>query len=236
MTSSPALEVIMSDKDYRQIATDTFQGYADEDFEGKLLWEAIKIDFEHWTKENWEAIDDSTWMTIKQHCIPRGVWIDHPGNNDTRSEILMKLVSATKYDIELKDWDMDRIKDVENTYGKVSRGIDLRIQALLGNIPDEPQTQPALSKPSPYAYHPHQRQLPPKQVPLPQPFSQQYQHRQFQNQNGPHDHQPAATPISNPVATYVTTVCLSFYLSVKFRVGNAWLRPVSVLSVHSCQP
>ncbi len=53
----------------------------------------------------------------------------------------MKLVSATKYDIELKDWDMDRIKAVENTYGKVSRGIHLRIQALLGNTPDGPQIQ-----------------------------------------------------------------------------------------------
>lgn len=80
---------------------------------------------------------------------------------------------------------MDRIKAVENIYGKVSRGIHLRIQALLGNIPDEPQIQqfndiqfqtppqqpaveplyPALSKPSPYVYQPHQPQQPPKQPP-----------------------------------------------------------------------
>ena len=37
----------------------------------------------------------------------------------------MKLVLTTKYDTELKDWDMDCIKEVENTYGKVSRGIHL---------------------------------------------------------------------------------------------------------------
>ncbi len=45
MASSSPSEVIMSDKDYRKIATDTFQGYADNDLEGLLLWEAIKIDF-----------------------------------------------------------------------------------------------------------------------------------------------------------------------------------------------
>ena len=52
MTTSPASEVPMSDKDYRQIATNTFQGYADDNFEGELLWESIKIDFEDWTKEH----------------------------------------------------------------------------------------------------------------------------------------------------------------------------------------
>ena len=84
---------------------------------------------------------------------------------------------------------MDRIKEVENTYGKVSRGIHLRMQKLLGNIPDERQqfqetgfqTPPqqaaveplytALSNPSPYEYRSRQSQLPPKQDSLPQPFS-----------------------------------------------------------------
>ena len=56
MASSPASEVILSDKDYRQIATDMFQGYADEDFEGKLLWKAMKIDIKNWTKENWDRL------------------------------------------------------------------------------------------------------------------------------------------------------------------------------------
>ena len=92
----------------------------------------------------------------------------------------MKLVSTTKYDTELRDWDMDRIKEVENTYDKVLRGIYLQMQKLLGNIPDErqqfqetgfqtPLQQAAvepldltLSNPSPYAYRPRQSQLPPK--------------------------------------------------------------------------
>ena len=134
MASSPTSEVIMSDEDYRNQATDTFQKYARAGFEDSHLLEVIQIDFEHWTKENWEAIDGNTWMTIKQHCIPRGVWIDHYGNNGTRAEILMKLVS-TEYDDDLKDWDMNRIKQVEKTYGKVSRGIQYREQELLGDIP-----------------------------------------------------------------------------------------------------
>ena len=73
MTTSPASEAIMSDQDYRQIATDTFQRYADENLEGKPLWESIKIDFENWTKEHWDAINGKTWSAIKGFCIPCGV-------------------------------------------------------------------------------------------------------------------------------------------------------------------
>ena len=51
MTTSPASKVPISDKNYRQIAIDIFQGYADDNLEGKLLWESIKMDFEDWTKE-----------------------------------------------------------------------------------------------------------------------------------------------------------------------------------------
>ena len=97
MTTSPTSQVTLSDKDYRQITIDTFQEYADEDFEGTHLWRAIKIDFKLWTKEDWEAIDATTWMIIEQYCIPRGVWIDHYKNKSTQFEMLMKkLVSATK--------------------------------------------------------------------------------------------------------------------------------------------
>ena len=73
MTTSPASQVIMTDKDYRQIATNMFQGYADKDLEGKLLWESIKMDFKHWTKEQWDAINCKTWSVIKKYYIPRGV-------------------------------------------------------------------------------------------------------------------------------------------------------------------
>ena len=51
MTTSPFLKVPMSDKDYYQIAINTFQGYADNTFKGKRFWESIKINFEDWTKE-----------------------------------------------------------------------------------------------------------------------------------------------------------------------------------------
>ena len=60
MASSPAPDVILSAKDYRQIATNMFQGYTDERFEGKLLWRSMKIDFKYWTKENWDALDGKT--------------------------------------------------------------------------------------------------------------------------------------------------------------------------------
>ena len=47
MTISSTLDVIKNEKDYCQIATNTFQEYANEDFEGKLLEETIKINFKH---------------------------------------------------------------------------------------------------------------------------------------------------------------------------------------------
>ena len=51
MITSPALQIIMTDKNYCQIATDMFQRYANERFKGKFLWRALKIDFKDWTKE-----------------------------------------------------------------------------------------------------------------------------------------------------------------------------------------
>ena len=150
MASSPTSEVILLDEDYRRLATNAFQEYARVDIGDSLLLRAIQIDFEHWTKENWEAIDGSTWTTIKKCCIPRGVWIDHYGNNGSRSEILMKLVS-TEYDDDLKDWDMNRIKQVEKTYSKISRGIQYRKQELLDDIPG-PSALSSQPAPSQVAY------------------------------------------------------------------------------------
>ena len=46
----------------------------------------------------------------------------------------MKLVS-TKYDDDLKDWDINYIRHIEKTYGKISKGIQYRKQELLGHIP-----------------------------------------------------------------------------------------------------
>ena len=77
MASSPSSEIIPSHGNYCKIATDVFQKYARANFEDWSLLEAFQIDFEHLTKENWKAIDGSTWITIKQHCIPHGIWINH---------------------------------------------------------------------------------------------------------------------------------------------------------------
>ena len=43
------------------------------------------------------------------------------------------------YDINLEDWDLDRINTVAKTYGKVSRGIALRLQHLRGKESEEIQ-------------------------------------------------------------------------------------------------
>lgn len=44
----------------------TYHMYARANFEDSALFEVMKINFEPWTKENWETIDATTWMIIKQ--------------------------------------------------------------------------------------------------------------------------------------------------------------------------
>ena len=51
----------------------------------------------------------------------------------------MKLVSTPTYNIDLEDWDMDRINKVAKSYGKVSRGIIIWLQHLQGEEPEEIQ-------------------------------------------------------------------------------------------------
>ncbi len=89
MASSPISEIISSDENYCKIATYVFQKYALANFEYSSLLEAFQIDFEHWTEENWEAIDRSIWITIKQYCMLRGIWINHDRKNGTQVKILM---------------------------------------------------------------------------------------------------------------------------------------------------
>ena len=186
MASSPISEVLPSDDVYCKFILDTLQEYALSELENALLWGAIRSDFENWTGEVWERINSLTWSKIRKFCIPRGVWIDEAEDNTARSKILLKLFS-TKHDDDLMDWDMKRIRQTEKAYSKVSRGIQYRKQEILGDIPDESQTdqfqnvpfqsptpqQPAaepisyltMSKLSPYLYSPHQSRLPPKQDP-----------------------------------------------------------------------
>ncbi len=124
MASSPASDVILSAKDYCQIVIDTFQGYADKEFEDKPLWRALKIDFKNWTKEYWDVLNGKTWNKILTYCIPCGVWIEE---SDNQSEVLIKLVLAPTYDIYLENWDIDHINKVAKTFGRVSRSIHLRL-------------------------------------------------------------------------------------------------------------
>ena len=44
----------------------------------------------------------------------------------------MKLLSTPIYDIDLENWDIDHINKDAKTYGKVSKGIALRLQHLRG--------------------------------------------------------------------------------------------------------
>ena len=122
MTTLATLQLIMTDKNYHQVALDMFQRYAEQELEGKIFWESIKMNFKRWTKEQWDVvINDNTWSIIIKYYIPRGVWIDSYEDDSSQSEILMKLVLAPRHDVYLKDSDIDCINLVPQSYGKISR-------------------------------------------------------------------------------------------------------------------
>ena len=60
MTTSSTLQIIMTDKNYHQIAINMFQGYANERFEGKFFWRFMKIDFKYWTKKYCDILNGKT--------------------------------------------------------------------------------------------------------------------------------------------------------------------------------
>lgn len=60
IVSSPTLKVILSNKNYYKLATNTFTKYSCANFENLHLLKVIQIDFKYWTKENWEAINSNT--------------------------------------------------------------------------------------------------------------------------------------------------------------------------------
>lgn len=61
------------------------------------------------------------------YCIPRSIWIEKSNN---QSEILMKLISASTYNIYLKDWDMYYINQIAQVYDEISRIVVLWLQYL----------------------------------------------------------------------------------------------------------
>ena len=51
---------------------------------------------------------------MKAFYPPRGIWIDNYKGPGSQSEILIKLVSAPKYDTKLKDWNREYIKQAQD--------------------------------------------------------------------------------------------------------------------------
>ena len=58
---------------------------------------------------------------ITKYYIPRSIWIDSYKDDSSQFKILMRLVSAPRYDVYLKDWDMDYINCVAQFYSKISK-------------------------------------------------------------------------------------------------------------------
>lgn len=136
MTTLPTLQIILIDKNYYQIATNVFERYADKNFVGKFFWRFIKINFKYWTKKYWDIYDNKIWNKILGYCILCGVWIEE---NNNHFEVLIKLILALTYDINLEDWDMNYIDKVAKTFDKVSSGIFLWVHHLQGNKLEEIQ-------------------------------------------------------------------------------------------------
>lgn len=61
------------------------------------------------------------------YCILNDVWIE---KGENQSEILMKLVLAPMYNIDLENWDIYCIDKIAKLFDKVSKGIHLWLQYL----------------------------------------------------------------------------------------------------------
>ena len=164
-------------KEYYEYVTAEFQGFAYWNLEDSQLFHAIHDTFKDWTQYQWTAINDITWGTIKRCCIPRGIWIDHLTSKSSASEMMVRLV-WTRYDANLKDWDLERIRWVEEIYGQVSRGIQLRKQELLMQQAQDPR----------FIQHP------PTRISNPVPPTSMFRRKQALSIQA----QPAPTRISNP--------------------------------------
>lgn len=64
-------------------------------------------------------------MTIKQYYIFCDIKIEDYNNNISQFKIIIKLVSIPKYNIELKNWNINCINTVENIYDKILKSINL---------------------------------------------------------------------------------------------------------------
>lgn len=82
----------------------------------------LRINFKCWTKENWDGLNSKTQKKILGYYILCIIWIEE---SDNQSKVLIKLSLALTYNIYLKDWNMDHINKVAQTFGKISRGIVL---------------------------------------------------------------------------------------------------------------
>lgn len=104
MTTSSILQVIITDKNYCQMALNMFQDYVEQQLEGKLFQESIKIDFKLQTKKGWDAaINYNTQSMLKNNYIPYDVGINSYKDDNSQSIILMKFVLDNKYDSKLSD-------------------------------------------------------------------------------------------------------------------------------------
>ena len=64
---------------------------------------------------------------ITKYCILRDIEIDCYEDDRSLSKILMKLVLAPRYDVNLKDWNMNCINLVAKSYDKISRVVAHRL-------------------------------------------------------------------------------------------------------------
>ena len=60
----------------------------------------MKIDFKYWTIKYLDIFDNKTWNKILRYYILYSIWITESNNE---FEVLMKLVLALMYNIDLKN-------------------------------------------------------------------------------------------------------------------------------------
>ena len=76
---------------------------------------------------------------ITKYCIPCDLWIDSCEDRKSQSRIQMKLVSEPRYNINIKNWDMNCINLVVQSYNKVYRVVGHQLGHLEGEELEEIQ-------------------------------------------------------------------------------------------------
>lgn len=96
------------------------------------FWETMNAEFEDYTEHTWSCILPEHWAEIREICLPRGLWIDNPGQAGTRPQCMRRAVQNGDY-----EWSAANIRWAESRDFSLSPAIMRRKTELQGQAMQE---------------------------------------------------------------------------------------------------